>query len=338
MSLKNLVLFVAIAFATNTMVAQEATSYELRVLTFEDNDFKGDGNSQSTGESNWSSMIDDPQYGGQLLYGSSGMGEDYPFYYWNDADNTFLANQISEGWGSYCFWVGGHAISNYGSANFEEHGGFNSQLTVYNKTAEGLSQSGMGHNGSDNFCVHYGYTDNSGFSGTSLPTLYFSDGEARVIDHMYVTNICYALNCYLNGNGLTAKITEEDWVKIVAIGYNASEEESGRVELYLVNGPDCIVTDWTLFDLSSLGAVLKVEFNITGSSDNGYGFSQPAYFAYDDVAVRFPVPTSVDNAVKSATIVPISYYSIDGQKVDENHKGLTIIRMSDGTVRKVMIE
>ena len=45
--------------------------------------------------------------------------------------------------------------------------------------------------------------------------------------------------------------------------------------------------DWTRFDLSGLGAVTKVEFNITGSSDNGYGFSQPAYFAYDDVAVRF---------------------------------------------------
>lgn len=37
-----------------------------------------------------------------------------------------------------------------------------------------------------------------------------------------------------------------------------------------------------------LGEVTKIEFNITGSSDNGYGFSQPAYFAYDDVAVRFP--------------------------------------------------
>lgn len=33
--------------------------------------------------------------------------------------------------------------------------------------------------------------------------------------------------------------------------------------------------------------MVSVEFNITGSSDNGYGYSQPAYFAYDDVAVRF---------------------------------------------------
>lgn len=45
--------------------------------------------------------------------------------------------------------------------------------------------------------------------------------------------------------------------------------------------------DWTRWDLSGLGKVLKVTFNVTGSSDNGYGFSQPAYFAYDDVAVRF---------------------------------------------------
>jgi hypothetical protein len=27
---------------------------------------------------------------------------------------------------------------------------------------------------------------------------------------------------------------------------------------------------------------------MAGTNDNGYGFSQPAYFAYDDVAVQFP--------------------------------------------------
>ena len=43
---------------------------------------------------------------------------------------------------------------------------------------------------------------------------------ARVIDHMYVNNICYALNCYLNGNGLTANIGDDDGVKLIATGYN----------------------------------------------------------------------------------------------------------------------
>jgi hypothetical protein len=46
--------------------------------------------------------------------------------------------------------------------------------------------------------------------------------------------------------------------------------------------------EWKKWDLSPLGKVVEVQFNVTGSSDNGYGFSQPAYFAYDNVAVRFP--------------------------------------------------
>ena len=61
----------------------------------------------------------------------------------------------------------------------------------------------------------------------------------------------------------------------------------GESEFYLCNGPENIVTEWTKWDLSSLGKVAKISFNMAGSSDNGYGFSQPAYFAYDDVAVAF---------------------------------------------------
>ena len=137
--------------------------------------------------------------------------------------------------------------------------------------------------------MHYGYADNSGYGlGTdALPALTFADGTARVIDHMYVTNTTYALNYYLDGNGLTAKIGPDDWVKLVATGYNADGTKTGEASLYLCNGPDNIVMDWTKWDLSGLGKVSKVTFNVTGSSDNGYGFSQPAYFAYDDVAVRF---------------------------------------------------
>lgn len=338
MKAKKLLFTTAMVFATSTMTAQEIKDYELRVLTFEDNDYKGNEKCQSTAVANWSSLIDEPQYMGQLLYGESGMGDTYPFYYWNDDNNTFLAHEICEGWGSYCYWVGGHAISNYGSADFQTYGGFDSQLTIYNTKAEGLARSGMGHNGSNNFCVHYGYTDNSGFSGTVLPSLYFTDGEARVIDHMYVGNICYAINCYLNGNGLTAKISDDDWVKIVATGYDADDNVTGTAELYLVNGPNNIVTDWTRFDLTPLGSIVRVEFNITGSSDNGYGFSQPAYFAYDDLAVRFPISTGVQSMNRDITPTITSYHNIEGKTVDKGHKGLTIVRMSDGTVRKIFIK
>ena len=137
--------------------------------------------------------------------------------------------------------------------------------------------------------MHYGYADNSGYGlGTdALPALTFADGTARVIDHMYVTNTTYLLNCLVNGNDLTAKIGPDDWVKLVATGYDTKGAKTGETGIYLCNGPDNIIMDWTKWDLSGLGKVAKVTFNVTGSSDNGYGFSQPAYFAYDDVAVRF---------------------------------------------------
>ena len=50
------------------------------------------------------------------------------------------------------------------------------------------------------------------------------------------------------------------------------------------------VQDWTKWDLSVLGNVTRVEFNLIGSDElyaSGYGLGAPGYFAYDDVAVRF---------------------------------------------------
>ena len=279
-------------------------NYELRVLTFEDADYKGGTN--FAGGNNWTSLIDSPQYGGKLLYGESGAGVDSvdAAYKWTDKNNTWLSNTLSEGYGSWCYWSGGHAVSNYVSGEISKYGGFESQLTVYKKDVSGLERTGGGHNGSNNFAVHYGYADNSGYGLTeaSLPALTFADGTARVIDHMYVNNTDYALNCYIDGNGLTAKIGDDDWVKLVATGYNAAGEKTGTASIYLCNGPKNIMMDWTKWDLSGLGKVLKVTFNVTGSSDNGYGFSQPAYFAYDDVAVRFE---------KAAAVVPATGVTLD---------------------------
>ena len=266
----------------------EGEDYDLRVLTFEDTDYKG-GTNFANGN-NWSSLIDNPQYGGSLLYGSSGAGvySEDEAYQWTDTGNTGLKHIFPYNYNAYCYWGGGHAISNYSTGDIETYGGFETQLTVYKKGVSGLSHTGGGHNGSDNFAVHYGYMDGSQFNKTeNLPALTFADGSEHVIDHMYVNTTTYLLSCLVNGNGLTAKIGPDDWVKLVATGYDTKGAKTGETGIYLCNGPDNIIMDWTKWDLSGLGKVAKVTFNVTGSSDNGYGFSQPAYFAYDDVAVRF---------------------------------------------------
>ena len=265
-------------------------TYELRTLTFEDADAKFAPYELSYCNANitkWSDLIAKPEYGADMLYAMMTQSED-DRYAWYDEGNTFLASELPYNYYDYVFWGGGHAISNYASSDYTTYGTYENQLTVYgNDQTYGETLTG-GYNGSANFCMHFGYKDSSPYNGTeNLPYIYFKDGTPRVIDHMYVNNSTYAISCYMDGNGLTAKIGPDDWVKAVAIGYDAEGNETGRAEIYLCNGPDNIVTDWTKWDLTSLGKVVKVDFNILGSSDNGYGFSQPAYFAYDNVAVRF---------------------------------------------------
>lgn len=262
-------------------VQVKAVTIERRVLTFEDADAKFTPYTLdycSKDIAKWSDLIDDKQYGGPLLYGD-GMGMDSP-YYWYDEGNTELAHVMpySEMYGSYCFWSGGHAVSNYAGTDLSQ-GTFTNQLLVY---------GAGGHNGSANFAIHYGYWDNSGYTfEDGLPELMFYDGVERVVESMWIMNTVYAMNCYVSGNGLTAQIGPDDWVKLVATGYNAAGDKVGETSFYTCNGPDHIVRDWTKWDLSVLGKVARIRFNVTGSSDNGYGFSQPAYFAYDDVTVRF---------------------------------------------------
>ena len=254
-------------------------TYERRILTFEDADAKFPAYTLeycSKQITNWSDLIAAKQYGDPMLYGT-GAGMDEPYTWW-DKGNTELKHTMPFGYGSYCYWSGGHAISNYAGTDLSQ-GDFTHQLMVYGTS---------GHNGSANFAVHFGYMDGSAYNMTEeLPALEFGDGSEHVVESIWIMNTVYAMNCYISGNGLTAKIGPDDWVKLVATGYDAAGKKVGKTTFYTCDGPDNIVRDWTEWDLSSLGKVAKIEFNVTGSSDNGAGFSQPAYFAYDDVTVLF---------------------------------------------------
>ncbi|MBQ8672470.1 MAG: DUF4465 domain-containing protein [Bacteroides sp.] len=290
---------VVITLADGRVIELPKVSY--RVLTFEDEDVKfapytitgydaASSSYYSHSVSCWTDLVDTPEYGGPLTYGDMGFSGEMRGcdYYWCDDNNTFLASELPVNYGSRVYWSGGHVVSNYASEDYTTYGTYSNQQTVYGKGQVYAETKTGGHNGSANFAMHYGYRDNSPYNMTeNLPCIYFKDNVARVIDHMYVNNSCYAIACYMDGNGLTAKIGEEDWVKVVATGYGLDGKVTGTAEVYLCDGPSKIITEWTKWELAGLGKVWKVEFNITGSSDNGYGFSQPAYFAYDDVAVRF---------------------------------------------------
>ena len=258
----------------------KALDYELRVLTFEDEDTKFTPYSLDYANktiSKWSELVDDAQYGGTLTYNNYGEAT----YYWYDGNNTEIEHSFTTP-----YWGGGHAISNFVIENYETlPNGYYGWYELQFATPIG------GHNNSKNFCVHNGYQDdyNSQIYDGKLAWFSFKGGKEQVVDHMFVTNTCYVLNSLMYGDGFNSPATDDTWVKIVAYGYNANEEEVGTSEFYLCNTGRRFVTDWQKWDLSSLGKVNKIVFNFAASDDQigTYGLNCPAYFAYDDVAIQF---------------------------------------------------
>lgn len=295
--------------------------YELRILTFEDEDAKFEpynldyvNNYEGKEIRTWSDLVDSPQYMGPLTYGND---QTDAMYTWWDEGNTELTHTFPDNYG-YCFWGGGHAISNYWGAGWADEdrnshiANYYGQDYVDQWAGQPGADSFLGwfnvqmmvpvapHSG-DNFVVHYGYKDALSYI-ENLPEISFADDVARVIDHMYVVNTNYTLNQLYNGvkseagnsfGGNWSGLTGDAWLKIVAYGFDDVEADAyaepiSEVEFYLVQGEN-VVTDWQKWDLSGLGAVKKVRFNFLYSEEMGgtYGFTIPGYFAYDDIAVRF---------------------------------------------------
>lgn len=245
--------------------------YQMRVLTFEDNDYKG-----SDPTPYWSGKIHiDPS--------AEGYGGGHGIISWYDEGNTELAYTPSE---TAIFpGMGGHAISNYYSTDLSiiVPGTLTPlDLYVYNES---------GANNSSNFASHFGYLDDSGWGMMDeLIYFHFEDNTPRIIDHMYVCNTTYVVALLTNGDGWQVPngATDATTYKIVAYGYNGSEQ-TGTAEFFLWKEGKVVVDEWTKWDLSSLGKVTRVEFNLIGSKDlyGQTGLGVAGYFAYDDVAVRF---------------------------------------------------
>ena len=146
-----------------------------------------------------------------------------------------------------------------------------------------------GHNGSENFCVAYNASEvDYDASGLFKNTLYFSDGVARVLDHMYVTIAAPTHYCITYGNGYSKAFKDGDFLKLVATGIKEDDTKTTPVEIMLAEGADMKLTDWTKWDLSALGEVVAVEFHMEEAQISyDAWYCTPFYFAFDDVAVRF---------------------------------------------------
>ena len=208
-------------------------------------------------------------------------------YVWEDALTSLTSRPMfaTSEWGSY--YGGGCTVSNYGSGNLAAQGSYEYDLYVY-KAATEASRAGCGANGSDNFLVFY---DNmasiASVVGADLrPEIFFRDGEPRTIKSCKINSTTYFVNIVENGNAFSPKLKEGEEIKVYATGFDSMGNKTTTTSISLATYGST-VKEWTTWDLTALGEVVKVQFYILGGPTDDYGMTTPKYFALDDIVVEW---------------------------------------------------
>ena len=207
-----------------------------------------------------------------------------------------------------------------------------------------------------NNIVGGGYDDSANY-GVAYAAAYYGPCNVTVLNHadgvevpgFYITNSSYAYNSMRNGDAYAKKFGKDDWFKLTITGYDAAGEVTGTKEYYLADLRDeakaYIINDWRYVDLSGLGKVSKLGFALSSTDNGDWGMNTPAYFCFDNfgAAGEEVLPernVEVENAISNISVAkqPATYYNLKGENMSTLQKGVNIVRMPDGSVRKIVVK
>jgi hypothetical protein len=189
-------------------------------------------------------------------------------------------NEFSD-FGSGCCWQGWA----YSQLVDTTTPGFANQLSAI---------AGSGASGS----ATYGVAFTGGVVGAQAPVSRITFDEPVSLIGAAITNTTYAALSMRDGDAFAKKFggasgADPDYFILTITGRDGANAATGSVDFALADyrfddsALDYIVTDWTLVELSGLGSVKALEFELA-SSDESFGFlNTPSYFALDDL---IPVP------------------------------------------------
>jgi hypothetical protein len=157
--------------------------------------------------------------------------------------------------------------------------GFANQYSAYNLPAGG------GHSG-----ANYGVFSEP--SGALAPTIDF--GGPVNLGNVYITNTTYAYKAVVDGDDGGAGIVKGpfeagDFFKVTVTGYDRAKNPTASLEIFLADYRDAdsdnwyALDTWSAFDLSALGTVHCLSFDLDSSDTGQFGMNTPAYFAMDDL-------------------------------------------------------
>jgi len=166
-------------------------------------------------------------------------------------------------WGVYYF---GNIVSNETSNKFED-------ASDDTKSAVGGAKSGK------NYLVW-----TASYTGEDKIAL----KEAAVVPGMYVWNTAWVADAIKNGDGMSeveGGFGDDDWFLLTVKGTLNAMPVANTVEFYLAKGQNA-VNEWTYVDLSPLGKVDHIAFELSSTKKNAIGMTTPAYFCIDNFGAK----------------------------------------------------
>ena len=212
-------------------------------------------------------------------------------------DGVFFNVNYTPSWGSWS----GYAISNRTETTF-------SSITPdqYNNIT-GTAKSG------NNFCLVQTYGETIDMAGSA------------VVKGFWYTNNAWTVYAILNGDGMATDdgpFGTDDWLKCTVTGTKA-DKTIATVDIMLAeNGT--YVNEWKYADLSSLGEVVSLSFSFSGTKQNSYGLTTPAYMCIDDM--------EIDRKSSIATFEDITIEGTESFWADKTQAGVNPWNSQDYTL------
>lgn len=124
----------------------------------------------------------------------------------------------------------------------------------------------------------------------------FEDEKSQTVSGFYVTNSSYSYISMVEGDMFAKKFggasgNDPDYFKILIWGEKEDGSKTDTIDFYLAdfrfndNSKDYIVNNWRWVDVSKLGKVKKLHFNLASSDVGTWGMNTPSYFCLDNLTI-----------------------------------------------------
>ncbi len=248
--------------------------------------------------------------------------------FWNGSEKplgTTFTNGLAEfknyfdtSYGGY--WTGGWAYSNMTDTITPDYNNLYS------------ARPGVGYNGSNNYLVGQ---QNSmiKLNGNAL---------GKVVEGLYITNSTYATYSLEDGDFVSKKFggvngTDKDFFKLIIRKYLNGTLSNDSVVFYLADyrsdddTKDYIVKDWRWVNLTSLGNVDSLTFELVSSDNGQFGMNTPGFFCIDNFTSTYPGLNIAKNLTLFSILYPNPVIDFLTLEFQNKQNGMAEINISDIT-------